>query len=326
MELHQITEARKIFNACGFRHTDKSGLYVPIPRGFLLPMVVQPNQTAQWTKEIIGKTPWALRAISCDQGLSSLTGVRLQIQLPSGRFIFGGNGIDVGQFAWVGSYRYWMPEEQDMEPGSRIAVSLSDTNTGGLANPLPVNLVFEGAYKYYYQGIAAGETPKLATQVPRYQGIVNENILAPCWMAGYGPETPAGYTDDYFIYSFLPNGSGSPTATIPLTGPLATSATLTVDSGLDFIVRRVCVDIEPGAAVTAGSILMRLRTGDGYALMDDYIDVAKYLGGAEWLGQWTIRGGDQVTADLALVDGAGAGSVSFTVHLEGVKRKQRKSA
>ena len=101
MEQHHIQEARKVLSACGFMHTDKGGLYVPLERKFLLPMVLQPNQTAVFTFEVTGDTVWSMRAISCDQGMASVTGVRLQIQLPNGRFIFGGNGIDVGQFAWV---------------------------------------------------------------------------------------------------------------------------------------------------------------------------------------------------------------------------------
>ena len=316
MEQHHIQEARKVLSACGFMHTDKGGLYVPLERKFLLPMVLQPNQTAVFTFEVTGDTVWSMRAISCDQGMATVTGVRLQIQLPNGRFIFGGNGIDVGQFAWVGSYRYWLEEEQDIEPGAKISVTLTDANTGGLAAALPVNLVFEGPYKYYLRGAAFGSEPTLASAAPRYQGIVNENILAPPWLGGHGPETPQGFEDDYFVYSM-------PSISIPLTGPVSTTAEMPIDNGLDFVMRRVLVDIEPGATVTAGSVLVRLRTGDGYALMDDYIDLQRYLGGAEWLGFWKIRGGDQVVADIALVDGVGAGNVGFQIHLEGVKRHRK---
>jgi len=314
MELHHIAQARRSLTSCGFMHTDRSGLYVPLEKKFLLPMVLQPNQTAVFTKEVTGKTVWALRAISSDQGLATVTGVRLQIQLPSGRFLFGGNGIDVGQFAWVGSYRYWLSDEQDIEPGGKLSITLTDTNAGGLGSALAVNLLFEGCYKYYYRGQGNNGGLTLASSVPRYQGIVNENVLAPCWMAGYGPATPPGFQDDFFVYS-------SSTVAIPLTGPLSTTAEIPIDNGLDFVMGRILVDLEPDATVTAGNVLIRLRTGDGYALMDDYLDVAKYLAGAEWLGNWKIRGGDQIVADIALVDSAGSGNMNVNIHLEGVKRR-----
>lgn len=311
MEVHNIQEARKTLSACGFSHVDRAGLYVPLEKKFLLPLVLAANQTIVSTLEITGETVWSLRAISCDQGMDSITGVRLQIQMPNGRFMFGGNGIDVGQFAWVGSYRYWMEQEQDCEPGAKFSVSLTDTNTGGLAASLAVNLVFEGCYKYYLKGGPGGEG-RLASSLPRYRGTVNENILAPCWLAGSGPETPQGFDDDYYIYS-------SPVVTVPLTGPVSTSAEIPI-SARDFVIHRVLVDIEPDSTVTAGSFLVRLRTGDGYALMDDYLDIGKYLAGAEWLGEWKIRGGDRVVADIALVDTVGSGNITLQIHLEGVTR------
>ena len=154
MNLHLLQQGAKILSGCGFIHEDQGGLYVPIEKKFLLPMVLQPGQSDVFTKEITGASVWALRAISSDQGLNSITGVRMNIQLPNGRYLIGGSGIDVGQFAWVGSYRYLMDGELDCEPASKISVSLSDTNTGGLAAALPVNLLFEGCYKFYLRGRA----------------------------------------------------------------------------------------------------------------------------------------------------------------------------
>ena len=315
METYQLLQARRTLTDCGFLHSDRGGLYVPLIRRFLQPMVLNPNDTFVWTREITGDTIWCLRSISSDQGMSNYQGVRIQIQMPNGRFLIGGNGQDVGQFAWVGSYRDSHQEEMDIEPGGKIFVTLTDVNPGGLAAPLPVNLVFEGFYKDYFQG-TAGKDDGLASLTPRYQGIVNENILAPSWMAGRGPSTPVGSTDDYFVYSM------ENPAVVQLAGPLSTTANIPIDRGIEFICRRLLFDIEPGAAVTAGSFLVRLRTGDGYALMDDYIDAARYLGGAPYPVDWRIRGGDSVTVDLALVDSAGAGSISIQVHLEGMKRKR----
>ncbi len=299
MDLRLISQAHKVLSGCGFVHEDRGGLYVPIEKKFLLPMVLAANQSLVFTKEITGQTVWALRAISSDNGMASVTGVRLQIQLPNGRFLFGGNGIDVGQFAWVGSYRYLLMEEFDCEPGSKISVSLNDENAGGLAQSLAVNLVFEGCYKYYLKGNA---------------GTVNENILAPSWRQGFGPSSPAGVSDRPFTYSHTP-------VLIPLGGPVTASTRIEVDNGEDFLCRRILFDLLPDSTVSAGSVLARLRTGDGYALSDDYLDYPRLIAGAEFPIDWKIRGGDEVVLELAMVDFAGTGNMSVQCHLEGTRRR-----
>jgi len=280
-------------------------------------MVLQPNQSLVFNKEITGDTVWNLRSISSDQGSNSLLGVRLQIQLPSGRFLFGGNGIDVGQFAWVGSWRYLMDPDEDCEPGSKIQVTLSDTTTGGLGSAVAVNLLFEGCYKYYFD---AYDNPLswqvgLASQLPRYQGIVNENIMAPAYIAGYGLETPDGYEDQYFTYS-------STVASLTLGSGTTSTLKIPIDNGLDFHCRRLLFDVVAASTVTAGTWLGRIRTGDGYALCDDFIDLARILNGSEFPHDWSIVGGDLVYLDLSLVDTAGVGSLTFQAHLEGVRRKK----
>jgi len=315
MDFTLLKQADRVQSKCGFRPVIRGGSVLTLYKGFLLPMVLQPNQTAVFTKEITGETVWTLRAVSSDQGMVSTTGVRLQIQLPNGRFLIGGNGQDAGQFAGVGSYRYLMDPELDCEPGSKIQVTLSDTTTGGLTNPLAVNLLFEGSYKFYFRN---GEpvSSQMASELKRYQGIVNENILAPSYTAGYAVETPKGNKDDYFVYS-CPNP-----ITVPLGGPLTATMKIPIDNGIDFICRRLLLDVEADATVSAGNFLCRVRTGDGYALSDDYLDYPRLINGAEWPHDWTIRGGDEVLVDVALADSAGTGNMYLQVHLEGDKRRR----
>ena len=106
MDLSLIHQADRALSPCGGRPIVQGGSVVPLPKWLLMPMTLSPNQTVNFTKEVIGDSVVELRAISSDQGMNSIVGGRLQIQLPSGRFLFGGNGIDVGQFAWIGSWRY----------------------------------------------------------------------------------------------------------------------------------------------------------------------------------------------------------------------------
>ena len=310
-----LQQADVILSKCG-RPSLQGASAVPLFRCFLMPMVLNPGQTVTFIKEITGETTWLLRAISSSVGSNNAaTGVRMQIQLPNGRYLFGGkNGIDVGQFAWIGSWRYLQDPEMKCEPGDKIRVTLSDT--GSLADIYQVNLLFEGAYLFYLRG--AGHLPSLASRLPRYQGIVNENILAPCYIAGTGPATPLGSEDEAFTYS-------SDTGTITIGSTLITTTLkIVIDNGLDFHCRRLLFDVQPtGRGVTAGSFLGRVRAGSGYALCDSFMDLARYIGGAEVPKDWVIQGGDEVFIDLNLADATGAGDVSMTVHLEGCRRRKR---
>ena len=312
-DLSLLQQAAGIMQKCGAFSYVQQGAVLPLLKSFIMPMVLQPNTSITFTKEITGDTIWNLRSISSDQGSNSVTGVRLQIQLPSGRFLFGGNGIDVGQFAWIGSWRYLMSPDLDCEPGSKIQCTLSDTV--GLDAAVAVNLLFEGAYKYYFQGGNPVDwTVALASAVPRYQGIVNENILAPSYIAGYGLETPPGFADDVFTYA-------SPVATLTVGSSTTATLKIPIDNGLKFHCRRLLFDVVSTDTAT-GSWFGRIRTGDGYALNETFIDLPRYLNGAEFGHDWIIQSGDAVFFDLALVDTGGAGTMAIQCFLEGVRRKK----
>ncbi len=312
MNLELLQQADRVLNKCG-RPVVSGAVAVPLYRGFLMPMVLQPGQSTVFTKEITGEVSWMLRAISSSVGASSAaTGVRIQIQLPNGRFLIGQNGQDVGQFAWIGSWRYNMDTGIECEPGAKIQVTLTDTI--GLTDPFVCNLLFEGDFSFYLKGLGFGDNA-LASSLPRYQGIVNENILAPCWMGGYGPETPDGYRDERFTYSSLIN-------TVPIAGPTNTTLKISIDAGFDFLCRRILVDVTRDAGASAGAFVGRLRTGSGYALCDSFFDLARYIGGAEMPHDWKIRGEDAVYVDANLVDGAGTTNFYLQVHLEGVRRRR----
>lgn len=312
MDLSLLKQADRALSKCGGRPILREGSVVPLYKAFLMPMVLSPGQTVNFVKEITGDALWELRAISSATGMNSITGARLQVQLPTGRFLFGGNGMDCGQFAWIGSYRYLIDPPEECEPGSKIQVALSDYT--GLEDNLAVNLLFEGVYKFYLKAGEPVQKMISAQDIPRYQAIVNENILAPAWMAGFGPATPQGYRDERFTYS-------SAQAAIPLAGPLTTTLKIPIDAGLDFVCRRLLFDVEQDDTVTAGTILARVRTGTGFALNDNFIDLAQYLNGTVWPHDWLIRGGDAVYLDLVLVDFTGTGKMYFQAHLEGCRRR-----
>lgn len=314
MKLELLRQADAILSKCG-RPTLPGGVTcVPIVKDIVVPMILEAGQTTVFMREIPGDTAWQLRAISSDQGMDSLEGIRLQIQFPNGRYLFGGNGIDIGQFAWVGSYRFLMDPSMDFQPGGKLKVTLTDTGGGG---PHAFNLVFEGTYLYFLKGgQLAADAMKLASQMPRYRGDSNENILAPSWRAGAEPQVPPGYTSsDQFTYS-------SEVITFTVPGVRNGEVVIPIDEGYDHFCRRVLVDLRLSGAQAPPSaiVLARLRTGTGYSFNDDFIDYAHYLCGAEWPKDWKIRGRDEVIADLQLADVVGAGTITYQIHLEGVRR------
>lgn len=326
MKLELLQQADVILSKCG-RPTLPGGITaVPIAKSFLMPMVLDPGSSYVFTKEITGPTPWMLRAISSDQIQNTLLNVRIQIQLPNGRFLFGGNGIDAGQFCWFGSNRWLQDPELRCEPGSKLQVTLSDP-LGTLGEATPVNLLFEGAYLFFLKGgvqVPYSEVSKL----PRYFGVINENILAPVWMAGDAIQTPDGFEDEYFIYSTLDPLEVPAATTWTLTGgaisgnPIPLPLEIPIDPGYVHYVRRILVDLQV-TGTAAAVVLARFRTGAGYVFNDNFIDYARYICGAEFAGFWRVKGTDSVFIDPQLADFSGDGTVTYQVFLEGFRRSRK---
>ncbi len=357
MKLEYLAQAEKILSKCGRPMSPGGVSAVPIPKGFLMAMVLPASTTtgpavATFTKEITGDTPWVLRAISSDQNTANqgasgaLFGVRLQIQLPNGRNLFGGNGIDVRQFAWVGSWRWLQDPELRIEPGAKITVTLQNTASLSARDAVPVNLLFEGAYLYFMQGGERVAPPAAVSAWDRYDGSVNQNILAPAWMSNEALQTPPGYVDEYFVYSTPDPGYNgvSGVAIVPssnLVWLVNSAAVVTqipqpfevqIDPGYEFYVRRALFDV---TLATSGfnilgdaTVLAKIRTGAGDQMNDSYIDVARLINGAEFPGFFKVEGSDTIYVDVALVDVVNAsgtnGAVCFQAHFEGFRRRRIK--
>lgn len=329
MKLEYIQQADIILSKCGRPQLPLGVSAVPLYRTFVMPMVLSPGGAVTFTKEITGGAPWVLRAISSDQTASVQIGIRMQVQLPNGRFLFGGNGIDVGQFCWVGSWRWLQDPELRCEPGGKLQVTLTDVSGGNITQATPVNLTFEGAYLYFMRGGRLTKAPPLASSLPRYQGIVNENILAPAWMSNEGLQTPDGYYDENFIYA-TPEPVDQPQQTTwtIVAGAVTVDPNPTppfeiqIDPGEDFFVRRILTDVEvTGTAFAA--VLSKFRTGGGYVLNDNYIDASRYFGNSVFGGLWKVKGVDSVFTDCQLVDVTGDGTLTVQVFLDGYRRRQK---
>ena len=323
MEIQLLTQADFVLSKCG-RPTAPGGLSVVyIKRGFMVQTFFAANTTAptnQVTKEITGDTNWCLRYLQITS--TAAQAISLQILQPNGKFLIS-SLQDSLQIAGYGSYCLLFTKELECPPGSKIQVTFANTNTGSAQ---PIAIEFGGAYKYLLKTGAQTLCPveTIGQRLPRYFGNANQNIMAPAWMQGVSCPTPAGWQDQEFVYTTVPNPLSTtnlPGSTVmPVAGPFQGLQEIAIDQGSDFRCRRLLCAVDADNTVTAGTVLARIRTGSGYALTDDYIDVAQYLQSSPMPIDWKINRGDSVFLDLQLVDYAGTGNIYFQTWLEGVKR------
>jgi hypothetical protein len=268
-------------------------------------------------REIAGETDFELAAIQ--MSTTATTALYLQVQLPDGRFLFS-NLLDITQVAGFGSFRYSLTKPLLCPPGTRFVLTF-DTTLPAAGSTQPSMVLFEGADRYLLTGGSPSKCPEArAAQMPRIFGDGNQNILAPCWQQGFTPDPPPGFEDEIFTYASAPLGQGLGPATITIGSTLSTSCNINIDLANDFEVRRFLIWVTADATVTGGVVLCRIRLGSGYAVTDDYIDVASYIGSAPFAKDLHVEAGDQIFFDLILVDATGTGNFQFQAFAEGLKR------
>lgn len=316
MDIQLLQQANAILNACGRPELPKGLVCVPLPKSYLLQFVfpaLTPMASQTVTREIsppskakVIPNAWAIRSIQSSQPVNCL----LQIQLPDGRFLFN-NPVTIGEITGSGSYRYVFTEEVDYPIGTKIQVTLNatDINVGQ-----SVALVVEGVYKTFLQGSSQANVIDDGGCLPRYLGTPSQNIMAPCWMQGAYPKPSAG-CGDIEEYTFASN-----IETLGLNG--IASPLIQIDPATDFSALRMIFQIVPGPSVTAVNVLVRPRSGSGYALADDFL-LTSSLSNSPWPKNWDLAAGDDVYFDLQVVDFAGSGTITVQCFLEGIKRGKR---
>jgi len=259
---------------------------------------------------IAGDTTWMLRAISSYATVP--VGLSLQFQFPDGRFLFH-DVSDIRAIAGTGSWRFPLTKERACPPGTKIIATFNDT-TPATAQAIP--LLLEGAYYYHVKDTGGSKVLDLASDQPRYVPGENQNILAPAWAFGEGPETPQGFRDDVFTYVSLPQSIdvGSTTAKNQL-------ISIQTEGGSDMVVRNLGFGVTQDGTVTGANVMVKVRDSSGYAFTDDYM-LYGLLNGVPWLKDWIVKASNTIFIDLALVDYSGTGNVYVQVFASGVKRRR----
>jgi hypothetical protein len=261
---------------------------------------------------ISGDTTWMLRAIS--SYVTVPVGISLQFQFPDGKFLFH-DVSDIRAIGGFGSWRYPLTKERACPPGTKIIATFNDTTP---ATPQAVPLLLEGAYYYHVPDTGGSRTLALVSALPRYAPQVNQNILAPCWAFGEGPQPPTGFKDDAggftYVSQIQPIDVGATTAKNQL-------ISIQTEGGSDMVVRNVYFKVTQDAGVTGANVMVKLRDSSGYAFTDDYM-LYGLLNGVPFLKDWIVRATNTVFVDLSLVDYSGAGNVYVQVFLSGTKRRR----
>lgn len=318
MDVQLLTQADFVLNKCGRPVAPTGSSHVYIPHSIPVLQVFPSGATTlsqQITKTVVGDTTWCLRGLSMTT--TDTTGapvsIKWNVMLPKGRFLLN-DYQDVLQVGGYGSYRYTFTRELRCEAGTTIQCTFTDQNNSVVQ---PIAVLFEGAFDYLVRSSNPRICPtnEIAATMPRIFGGTNQNIMAPPWMTGVGPKTPAGYRDDVFTYN------SQPVSLDAANGPFTGIQQIPIDSSSNFRCRRVLVKISADNTVTAGTILARLRLGSGYALCDDYFDIARYIGSVRMPKDWDLPAGDSVFVDLQLVDQTGTGNITIQTYLDGVKRR-----
>jgi hypothetical protein len=252
-----------------------------------------------------------LRAIS--SYVTAPVGISLNFQFPDGKFLLH-DISDIRAIAGYGSWKYPLTKERACPPGTKIVATAYDS-TPATAQAVP--LLLEGAYYFHVKDAGGSKALSLVSSLPRYTPGDNQNILAPCWQFGQGPQTPEGYQDDPggFTYSSLQQA-------IDVGSTTAKNATLEVqiETASDFVVRNLWFAVSSDVTAT-GNVLVKVRSSKGYALTDDYV-LYNLINGVPQVKDWNLKAGDAIVVDLALVDYSGTGNVYVQVFANGAKRRK----
>jgi hypothetical protein len=310
-----------VLNACARPIPPTNTTWVDIPAHVGYSRLVL--DASELTNGIVhkGKVPFILRAITARALPASLGDVYWRMRFANGRYFQ--NELTAHRAAFgIGSNRQVFLPEVIWNPGEKIFI---DLNTQvALPGDATVVMMFEGVFRSPITGAANVINPlysEFATgpngDIFRYFQNENQNIMAPEFRFGAMCEsdTPPGYWDEEYRYV-------SPTADLPTAGGTISNVPTQIEPGSDFYCREIWPYFPGGANQGFGTVVCRMRRGDGYALSSNFLPINTIQG--PMFPELKIKATDTITYDAYIVGGGGgAGTVlTFGLYFMGVRRRK----
>jgi len=316
-----LQQANFVLDSCGRQVPPPNTSWVDIPAHIGYSRFMPGDGTSVGNEDIggvmhKGRVPFMLRAMTAQSLPRDTQGVYWRLRLPSGRYFQ--NALTSHSMAFgFGSDRQLFNPEIEWKPGEKLYVDLDTI----LAGPPPIGgytvvMQFEGVYRFPISGNGRVSNP-IGLDMPRYFIGDNQNILAPefRFAPGCPSETPAGYQDEMFCYV-------APTSDLLTTGAPVSNVPLQIQPDSDFLVREVWPFITITSNTGFGSVVVRMRRGDGYVLSSNFLPINSIQG--PMFKELKVKARDSIYYDAYVVDGGGgAGSIiRFGLYLYGVKRRR----
>lgn len=266
------------------------------------------------------KVPFILRAITAAALPRETQGTYWRMRFANGRY-FQSQLTSHAMAFGIGSNRQLINPEVEWNPGEKVFIDLN-TQQGVIGTPTTVAMMFEGVLRFPITGPASIANP-LYADIPngangdafRYFQGENQNILAPEFRFGAScpSETPPGYRDEEFRYV-------SPSIDLQTAGATISNTQTNIEPGSDFYMREAWPYFPGGANQGFGTVVCRMRRGDGYALSSNFLPINTIQGPV--FPQLKIKATDSISFDAYVVGGGGgAGTVlSFGLYFMGVRR------
>lgn len=314
-----LRQADFILNACGRPIPPKNTTWVDMTAHIGYSRFLPGDGSSAGTEDIgavmhKGNIPFMLRSVTAQALPRATQGAYWRLRLPNGQYLQNELTSHAMAFGF-GSDRQSLTPEIQWNPGEKLYVDLDTI----LAGPPPVggysvSMLFEGVYRFPITGSGAVSNP-LNFDLPRYFNTPNQNILAPesYFAPGCPSETPAGFWDEEFCYV-------TPTAPLATNGAQVSNVALQIEPNSDFIVRSIW-PYSP-AATGFGSVVVRMRRGDGYALSSNFLPINSIQGPI--FPELKVKARDNFYWDGYVVDGGGGAgtTITFGLYLYGVKRRR----
>jgi hypothetical protein len=317
-----LQQASFVLDSCG-RVVPQQQNYVDIPSHIVYSRLMPGGGSG--STDITGiitklAVPFYVRAVTAQAFPRASQGAFWRIRYPNGKYFQSQNSPHPMSFGF-GSDRQSLLPELSWQPGEKIFVDLDTI----IAGPPPsqgysVSIMFEGVYRFPIPGPAKVSNP-LNQNMPRYFIGETQNILAPefRFAPGCPSETPVGYQDEG---GWWYGGDFACLSNLPTSGQQVSNTKIQIANDADFIVREIWPYFPVGLTNQgAGTVVIRLRRDDGYALMSNFLPILSIQGPV--FKELKVKAGGCLYYDAYLTNPSGSpGSVvTFSPIFAGVKRK-----